>query len=81
MHNGMIKTLEAVADFYNQGGGKDSNKSKLLKPLDLSWQERGDLVEFLKALSGDPLTSDKYVWKEKFPEEYDVIPNWRDAKN
>ena len=36
MHNGMIKTLEDVVDFYNEGGGQDSHKSELMKPLNLS---------------------------------------------
>jgi len=81
MHNGMIKTLEGVVDFYNLGGGKDSNKSPLLKKLKLSKAEKKDLVAFLKSLSGDKLTSEQYVWKKPFPKEYDVIPNWREVKN
>ena len=38
MHNGMIKTLTGVVNFYNRGGGKDSNKSKMLKRLGLGSQ-------------------------------------------
>jgi cytochrome c peroxidase len=52
MHNGGLETLEAVVAFYNQGGGKDPNKSPLLKPLGLSEQEQADLVAFLHALTG-----------------------------
>jgi cytochrome c peroxidase len=81
MHNGMIKTLNGVVDFYNRGGGKDSNKSKLLKPLGLSGQEKKELVAFLESLSGKPLISTQYVWKEAYPSEYPVIENWRQVRN
>lgn len=55
MHNGMLATLEDVVEFYNQGGGTNEfskNKTKLLKPLGLKAQEKTDLVNFLKSLSG-----------------------------
>jgi len=81
MHNGMIKTLPEVVAFYNNGGGQDSNKSKLMKKLHLSKGEQKDLVEFLKALSGKPLTGSEYVWKDAFPEEYPAISNWRNVPN
>ena len=55
MHNGQIKTLADVVAFYNAGGGEDSAKSELLKPLDLSGEEQSNLVEFLKSLAGDPI--------------------------
>lgn len=51
MHNGMLKTLDAVVDFYNAGGGKGS----VLKPLNLSASEKNALVAFLESLSGDPV--------------------------
>ncbi|MDP6190150.1 MAG: cytochrome c peroxidase [Gammaproteobacteria bacterium] len=81
MHNGMIDTLDDVVAFYNQGGGVDRNKSVLLQPLNLSNKEQVDLVEFLKSLSGDPLTSADYVWQGKYPNEYEVIADWRAVKN
>ena len=81
MHNGMIKTLAGVVNFYNRGGGKDSNKDKLLKPLRLSGQEKKDLVAFLESLSGKPLTSSQYVWKKAYPSEYPAIENWRQVRN
>jgi len=82
MHNGMIKTLEDVVEFYNLGGGDDpENRDPILKPLGLTDGEKTDLVSFLKALSGDKLTGDKYVWKDKFPSEYAAIKNWRKARN
>jgi len=81
MHNGMIKTLPDVVEFYNNGGGKDSNKSKKLKPLGLSDKEKKDLVAFLESLSGDPLTSPKYVWDQPYPAEYPAIENWTQVRN
>ena len=81
MHNGMLPTLEAVVTFYNNGGGEDRNKDPLLKPLHLTSSERADLVEFLLALSGEPLTSDEHVWTEAYPDEYEVIADWRNVSN
>jgi cytochrome c peroxidase len=81
MHNGMLKTLKDVVAFYNKGGGKDRNKDRALKPLRLSKKEQADLVAFLEALSGQPLTSQTHVWKDKIPANYTAIKNWRKARN
>ncbi|MCP3868452.1 MAG: photosynthetic protein synthase I [Gammaproteobacteria bacterium] len=81
MHNGMIGTLAEVVEFYNGGGGKDSRKSDKLKALNLSAEEKQDLVAFLESLSGDPLTGPGYVWSEEYPSEYPVIENWRQVRN
>ena len=81
MHNGMIATLADVVAFYNAGGGEDANKDERIKPLDLSADEQADLVAFLEALSGDPLTGPEYVWEDKIPTNYVAIENWRDVKN
>ncbi len=81
MHNGMIKTLPEVVEFYNRGGGKDSNKDKRLKPLGLSAKEKKDLVAFLEALSGEPLTTSAHVWDKPYPAEYPAIDNWTQVRN
>ena len=81
MHNGMLKTLKEVVVFYNEGGGEDSNKDVLLKPLGLSEAEQADLLAFLLALSGEPLTTPEHVWTEPFPNEYKAIANWRNVRN
>lgn len=81
MHNGTLATLEDVVAFYDRGGGNDPNKDALLKPLRMTAGEKRDLVAFLEALSGDPLTGDAYVWSEPYPEEYEAIANWRDVRN
>ncbi len=53
MHNGVLRTLEEVVAFYDHGGGDDPNKSKLMRPLGLTDQEKKDLVAFLLSLSSD----------------------------
>lgn len=53
MHDGSLKTLADVIDFYNAGGIDFDGKSPLLHPLGLSEQDKSDLVEFLKSLTGD----------------------------
>jgi len=60
MHNGKFFDFDEVVDFYNDGGGSNEftdgtwskNKTKLLKPLNLSDEEKEDLVSFLESLSG-----------------------------
>ncbi len=50
MHDGSMNTLEEVVEHYNLGGKAHINKSGLLRPLNLTSQEKTDLVNFLKAL-------------------------------
>ena len=68
MHAGELATLQDVIDFYNKGGDPSGFTGTLdpkMKKLDLSDQEKADLVEFLKTLTGadvDPaLTMDTHV--------------------
>jgi cytochrome c peroxidase len=63
MHDGAFKTLEEVVDFFDQGGGKNSNLSPLMKPLGLTAEEKTDLITFLKALKG-----------EEIPFEFPTLP-------
>ncbi len=56
MHNGSEKTLEDVMAFYNRGGDVEKNRSPFITPLGLTKQEEKDLVEFMKALEGEPIT-------------------------
>ena len=81
MHNGTLESLADVVKFYVAGGGEAPNKSDLLKPLELSVIEQADLVFFLESLSGDPLTSEEHVWKEKIPNTYQAIPDWKNTPN
>jgi cytochrome c peroxidase len=52
MHDGSVKTLKEVVEFYNRGGVKNPQLDPLMRPLKLDNKEVGFLVEFLKALDG-----------------------------
>jgi hypothetical protein len=53
MHTGQLRTLEAVVDFFDQGGdGMAFYGTNELVQLGLSAQQKSDLVAFLKALDG-----------------------------
>jgi cytochrome c peroxidase len=52
MHDGSQKTLEEVVDWYAKGGHPNPYLSDKIKKLDLSDQDKVDLVEFMKALTG-----------------------------
>lgn len=61
MHAGQFYTLEEVVDFYNEGGGENEfterfgNKTKILKPLNLTDDEKEALVAFLDEISGEEI--------------------------
>jgi cytochrome c peroxidase len=57
MHDGSLKTLEEVVDHYNRGGAS-SDDEKInpyldggIRPLNLTKQEKEDLVAFMKTLT------------------------------
>ncbi|MBI4362809.1 MAG: cytochrome-c peroxidase, partial [Euryarchaeota archaeon] len=53
MHNGVLPSLEEVVDFYDRGGDRGpGEKSPRMRPLGLAPEEKRNLVEFLKSLSG-----------------------------
>jgi cytochrome c peroxidase len=53
MHDGSLQTLRQVVDFYAGGGNSNPYLDKEMKAIHLNGQERSDLVEFLKSLSGE----------------------------
>lgn len=55
MHDGSMKTLMEVVEFYNKGGNENPYLDRDMKPLNLTEQQKKDLVAFLKTL-----TSPKY---------------------
>lgn len=63
MHDGSLAKLEDVVDFYNNGGRiKETDPlsgflSGGIRPLDLSEEEKSDLVAFLKALTSPEFAS------------------------
>lgn len=52
MHSGVLATLSEVVAFYSSGGGDGG----ALQPLGLTAAEQRDLVAFLEALCGAPVT-------------------------
>jgi cytochrome c peroxidase len=52
MHDGSLATLEAVVDFFDDGGRPNPNIDPEIHPLHLSVEEQQALVLFLKSLSG-----------------------------
>ena len=54
MHDGSLKTLKEVVDFYVGGGNANPYRDKEMKSLDfLTKQERADLVSFMESLNGE----------------------------
>lgn len=53
MHDGSLKTLEEVVDWYAKGGHPNPHLDAKIKKLELSDQDKQDLVEFMKACTGD----------------------------
>jgi cytochrome c peroxidase len=54
MHNGSATTLEEVVKHYEKGGIDRASRSPMMMPLELSDQERQDLVAFMQTLTGSP---------------------------
>ncbi|MFO1019337.1 MAG: cytochrome c peroxidase [Planctomycetales bacterium] len=52
MHDGSQKTLEEVVEWYNKGGHPNPQLDKDIKKLNLTDQEKKDLVAFMKACTG-----------------------------
>jgi cytochrome c peroxidase len=53
MHDGGLKTLDEVVEFYDKGGKPNKNLDEKIKPLKLTDGDKKDLVEFLKSLNGE----------------------------
>jgi cytochrome c peroxidase len=52
MHNGSLKTLAEVVEYYDRGGDPHPNLDAKMTRLNLTAQEKADLVAFMRALSG-----------------------------
>jgi cytochrome c peroxidase len=52
MHDGSLKTLTYVVNYYNAGGFYSPNKSDLVKQMELTDEEKQALVAFLNSLTG-----------------------------
>ena len=53
MHDGGMKTLDEVVDFYDKGGTPNKNLDKEIRKLNLTAEEKKELVAFLKSLNGE----------------------------
>lgn len=51
MHDGSIKTLREIVEFYNKGGMRKEGIDPEIKPLNLSDEEIDELLAFLEALT------------------------------
>ena len=59
MHDGSLKSLKEVVEFYNKGGSQEDQKlDRKMKPLNLTEEEVDYLVAFLKSLNSQPLGSE-----------------------
>ncbi|MHB0955689.1 MAG: cytochrome-c peroxidase [Pirellulaceae bacterium] len=63
MHDGSMESLEAVVDFYNEGGTPNPNLSPGIRPLFLSKAERGKIVKFLGSLTDERLAAKRTIVK------------------
>ena len=52
MHDGSLKTLEEVVEYYDKGGNKNRFQDPAIFPLNLTKQEKADLVAFMRSLNG-----------------------------
>jgi len=70
MHDGSVKTLADVVDHYSVGGrtiktgpnagvgSENSNKSEFVKHVDMTAQEKADMIAFLKSLTDQNVLAD-----------------------
>lgn len=54
MHNGSIATLYDGVKHYEKGGIDRLSRSPMMMPLELTEQDRQDLVSFMQSLTGSP---------------------------
>jgi len=60
-HDGQAATLDEVIEFYDRGGDPEGSflgGPKEIRPLHLSADEKRELKEFLKTLTGDPVPAE-----------------------
>ena len=52
MHDGSLASLADLVERYNQGGIPNPHLDREIRPLNLTNQEKKDLVAFLESLTG-----------------------------
>jgi cytochrome c peroxidase len=65
MHDGSMGTLSEVIDYYDRGGNHVPALDPKMTPLQLSAEEKKDLLAFLEALSGEVIDVDGVVKQEQ----------------
>jgi cytochrome c peroxidase len=58
MHDGSLKTLKEVVDFYIGGGNSNPYLDPEIHSLQLSAADKADLIAFLQSLTGTPVQLD-----------------------
>ena len=58
MHDGSIATLSEVIEHYDQGGRGHPSTDPTIRPLQLTAQEKADLLAFLGALTDESFLRD-----------------------
>ena len=53
MHDGSLRSLEEVVDFYDKGGIKNETQDARIFPRQFSKQEKEALLAFLRSLTGE----------------------------
>lgn len=53
MHDGSLRTLEEVVDYYDRGGTPNEHLDEAVVPLHLTDGQKADLVAFLESLTGE----------------------------
>jgi cytochrome c peroxidase len=53
MHDGSLKTLDEVMDFYNKGGEPNPNLDGGMRPLNLTKDEIADVIAWMQTLTDD----------------------------
>ncbi len=66
MHDGSVKTLEEVVEYYDKGGIPNKNLDEKIKKLNLTAAQKKDLAEFMRALNGEGWQA--IVEPKSFPE-------------
>jgi len=78
MHDGSMATLEQVVEHYDKGGNANPSLDPDMKKLDLTSQEKADVVGFMKALTGETRSLEELL--PKLPAGADgKSPDPRDA--
>lgn len=64
MHDGSISSLSEVIEHYNGGGRSHQSKNDLIRPLNLSTDEKSDLIYFLNSLTDHRFITNKNLANE-----------------